>query len=241
MKTTIICVECGVKPCKRGAKKYCSYECSLKNTSVHVLGNSYSLPKGHIPWNKNKKGIHLSPESQFKKGNRINAGRIREDIGEKSGCWVKPLIRYCAQCNAKLLLKPNQIRKHKRHFCNRTCWALGTRDNGSPVYKGERAVSRLRNRVAQLPEYRQWHAAVLKRDNYKCVICKTVHKKRHPLEVDHIKRFLFIVNENKIITPEDARSCKELWDTKNGQTVCKPCHRTLLTYGTNGLRKNLLA
>ena len=25
--------------------------------------------KGHIPWNKNKKGIHLSPDTEFKKGN----------------------------------------------------------------------------------------------------------------------------------------------------------------------------
>lgn len=25
--------------------------------------------KGHIPWNKNKKGIHLSPQTEFKKGN----------------------------------------------------------------------------------------------------------------------------------------------------------------------------
>lgn len=30
-----------------------------------------SFPKGHTPWNKNKKGIHLSPESEFKKGELI--------------------------------------------------------------------------------------------------------------------------------------------------------------------------
>ncbi len=32
--------------------------------------NSGSFKKDHVPWNKNKKGIHLSPKSEFKKGRR---------------------------------------------------------------------------------------------------------------------------------------------------------------------------
>ncbi len=28
--------------------------------------------KGHIPWSKDKEGIHLSPGSEFKKGNQTN-------------------------------------------------------------------------------------------------------------------------------------------------------------------------
>ena len=30
--------------------------------------NKGRFEKGHIPWNKNLKGIHLSPNSEFKKG-----------------------------------------------------------------------------------------------------------------------------------------------------------------------------
>ncbi len=239
---TIICVECGVKPCKRGAIKYCSKECSLKNTAVQSQNfDRESLYKRRKVWNRGKKGIHLSPTSEFQEGHQINLGRIREDVGEKSGCWVEPITTKCAQCLKPLKLKPNQIKRRKRNFCDRTCWALGTRGNSSPVYKGEKAVSRLRGRIACMPEYRTWHAAVMKRDKYKCVKCKTVHTRNTPLEVDHIKRFLFIANEYKILTPEDARNCAELWDTKNGQTVCRPCHRALLTYGTKGLGKNLSA
>jgi len=235
-----MCVECGVKPCKRGAIKYCSKECSLKNTSVHVLGNSYSLPKGHTPWNKNKKGIHLSKKSEFRKDNSVNLGRVRLDMrGENNHKWQPKLKRPCEYCTKELALAPHQVKNRVRNFCNRTCWALGTRGKGSPVYKGEKSARRLRNRVAQMPEYREWHATVLKRDGYKCVKCGAKHSKKTPLEVDHIKRFLFIANEYKIYTPEDARKCDELWDTKNGQTVCKPCHRTLQTYGTTGLRKTL--
>lgn len=235
-KTIITCLECGVMPCKRGAKKYCSLECSLENTAVQKQKFDTSYKHDLVPWNKGL-SVHLSPKSEFKKGNSINMGRIREDRGEKNACWVKPRIRYCAQCSKKLELKPNQVKNRKRHFCNRICWALGTRGKGSPVFKGEKAVSRYRNRVAELPEYKEWHAAVLRRDNYKCVKCPAVQTKRTPLEVDHIKRFLFIVQENNLKTVEDARNCKELWDTSNGQTVCKPCHCALDTYGTKGLSK----
>ncbi len=36
------------------------------------------IEKGNIPWNKNKKGIHLSPKSEFKKG---------QFVGENHSCW----------------------------------------------------------------------------------------------------------------------------------------------------------
>lgn len=41
-----------------GRGKYCSRSCMGK----------INKPKGSQPWNKNKKGIHLSPASEFKKG-----------------------------------------------------------------------------------------------------------------------------------------------------------------------------
>ncbi len=236
---TIICVECGVKPCKRGAKKYCSYECSHKHTSVHLSKKHYSIPLGTVPWNKGV-SVHLSPDSEFKKGNKINVGRKRWDIGEKNKCWKGRVTKTCIFCAKDFLLAPWQVRQGKK-FCTPKCYQTWHRGVNSPVYKGEKSARRLRNRIADMPEYREWHAFVLKRDGYRCVKCNCKHSKKTPLEVDHIKRFLHIANEYKILTLEDARKCKELWDTKNGQTVCKPCHRTLLTYGTTGLRKNLLA
>ena len=45
-----------------------------KNISIAKKGisfiNSGSFKKGNIPWNKNLKGIRLSPKSEFKKGNK---------------------------------------------------------------------------------------------------------------------------------------------------------------------------
>lgn len=235
----IMCLECGVMPCKRGAKKYCSRECCLKNTAVSIQKyDRESMYKKRLTWNRGLKGIHLSPGSEFKKGTQINLGRVRADMaGENNWKWKPKIKKECSNCQKILELQPNQVRG--RNFCNRQCWSRGTRGQGSPVYKGDKAVARLRNRIAQLPEYRAWHAFILNRDNYCCTICQATHSKQTPLEVDHIKRFLFIANEYKIFTPDDARNCFELWDTENGRTLCKPCHRIQDTYGTKGLRKHL--
>lgn len=57
--------------------------------------NKTSFPKGHSPWNKGKKGIHLSPGSEFKKGcaslRKVSVGTIttRTDKGGKHRQWIK--------------------------------------------------------------------------------------------------------------------------------------------------------
>ncbi len=53
---------------------------SLKNLT-------YSFPKGHTPWNKGLKGIHLNPTTEFKKG--------RKD--EKHPEWKGELASYSAK------------------------------------------------------------------------------------------------------------------------------------------------
>ncbi len=236
----IMCIECGVMPCKRGAKKYCSYKCSLKNTSVQKMYGNYWKGKKMPESVRNKISLSAmgrpSNSGTFKKGNLINLGRKRKDVGDKNACWKPKTSINCKQCGKERLLAPNEV-KDGRKFCSSICYSNWHKGINSPVYKGNKAVSRLRNRIAQLPEYKKWHAEIMKRDNYRCTICNCVHGKERPLEVDHIKRFLTIANEYEIITPEDARNCKELWDTKNGRTVCRICHRTLDTYGTKGLTK----
>lgn len=233
------CLECGDLFYKKqneskkywSNKKYCTINCSLKNTTIRKQRFDPSLIN-YIPWNKGTKGLIKPNSGSFKKGNPINIGRIRVDMqGEKNHKWVNSIKSTCSFCSKELFLKPWQIKN--RNFCNRTCWALGTRDIGSPVYKREKAVSRLRGRIAQMPEYKIWHADVLKRDTYTCISCKS----KKDLEVDHIKRFLLIANEYKIKSLEDARNCAELWDVNNGRTLCRICHRTTDTYGTKGTKK----
>ncbi len=202
-------------------RKYCSLLCSNKKeawnkgTKGLIKSNSGSFKKGIIPWIKGKKLPQLS--------------------GENNPNYKPKISKICEYCSKEILLPPWRIRT-KRYFCDRVCWALGTRGKGSPVFKGEEATKPLRNRVMELPEYQLWHAEILKRDKYLCVLCSS----RKDLEVDHIKRYLHIVQENNIKTTEDARNCKELWDISNGRTLCKECHRKTDTYGTKGTRKQLL-
>lgn len=83
------CKCCGrpfyVKKYRENTALYCSKSCSSKAnydkqlryiSHDYAKGNQYrkglrptnSFEKGHIPWNKGIKGIHLSKESEFQKG-----------------------------------------------------------------------------------------------------------------------------------------------------------------------------
>lgn len=78
-----------------------------------------------------------------------------------------------------------------------------------------------------LTENKQWREKVFQRDNYICQHCFVRGGKIH---ADHIKPFSAILAENKIKTISQAISCKELWDIKNGRTLCIPCHKKTPTY-----------
>lgn len=70
-RVTIICKTCGkpfdVTPSRAG-RKYCSVEC--RNIAYRGRpSHGRKFAKGHQPWNKGLKGIHLSPSTEFKPGN----------------------------------------------------------------------------------------------------------------------------------------------------------------------------
>lgn len=65
------------------------------------------------------------------------------------------------------------------------------------------------------PKYIEWRKSVLKRDNYRCVVCKRGRPAR--LEVDHIYSW--------------ARYPDLRFDVDNGQTLCHSCHKRTPTYG----------
>ena len=83
------CKLCGkeflVKNYRKDTAMYCSRHCYSKDNYIntlgkvdysHLKGNQFrkgkkptnAFSKGHIPWNKGLKGIHLSQKSEFKKG-----------------------------------------------------------------------------------------------------------------------------------------------------------------------------
>ena len=60
---------------------------------LHLVGNQYAkghkknktcFKKGHIPWNKDIKGIHLSPESEFKVGRKSEKTMPLQSITQRT-------------------------------------------------------------------------------------------------------------------------------------------------------------
>jgi hypothetical protein len=110
------CEVCGktfiVRPYRMAKARFCGRACGGKwhaeTRLAHVpkpwaIGNqwrkgkppAHSFPKGHKPWNAGIKGIHLSPDTEFKPGqearNRMAVGDVtlRNDKHGNPRAWVK--------------------------------------------------------------------------------------------------------------------------------------------------------
>ena len=76
---------------------------------------------------------------------------------------------------------------------------------------------------------KQWRKSIFARDRYSCVICGIVGGE---LNADHYpKRFVDILRENDVKTMDEAFACNELWEIKNGRTLCIKCHSKTDTWG----------
>lgn len=106
-------------------------------------------------------------------------------------------------------------------------------------WKGGRTS--LTPKIKDSAEYRFWRMAVLRRDFFTCQLCGAKNKKgeKYIFHVDHIYPFSKILDDYNITTLEEAIFCEALWDTENGRTLCKDCHKQTPTWGRN-LTKNAL-
>lgn len=109
----------------------------------------------------------------------------------------------------------------------------GVRGEKNPAWRG--GILSLSRAIRDLPEYRIWRDAIFKRDNYTCVQCGTRSCRGNKviLNADHIIPFVTLLRQYKIASVKDAMHCIDLWDVKNGRTLCDPCHRGTDTYGLN--------
>lgn len=95
----------------------------------------------------------------------------------------------------------------------------------NPNWRGGTSI--LSELVRVLLPYKKWHANVLKRDKYACLLCGC---KRH-LHVDHIYPLSLLLRDGKITVPEEALTYSPMWDLSNGRTLCETCHKKTDTYG----------
>jgi ribosomal protein L44E len=213
-------------------KKFCSQACSLKTTSIRLQDNCYSIPVGTIPWNKDRKYDDRMKSrldmSGLEKGRGLFKGKRRPEFsGVNHPTWQPALSVQCEYCGKMFERKLWQMKEH--FYCDLACSRAGIRGKSSPVFKGEDAKNRLRQRIMQFPEYVAWRKAVFTRDGFKCVWCE----KTSGFEADHIKPFAQIIKEHSIKTTDDARRCNALWDVGNGRTLCRMCHRKTDNYPKN--------
>ncbi len=127
------------------------------------MENLTSFKKGHIPYNKGKKGLFKHSEETK-----------RKMIGKKLSKEIKEKI-------SKTLLGNIPWNKGKPN--------LGGRGENCHLWKG--GITPINRKIRQSLEYKLWRESVFKRDNFTCIWCgaRNGNGKKIILNADHIKPF----------------------------------------------------
>ncbi len=94
----------------------------------------------------------------------------------------------------------------------------GEKTRGENHYNWKGGISNLNQSIRQMNEYRNWQRKMKRRDK-QCVCGETTE-----LETHHLIPLKLLIEIHKITNRDEARECKELWDIKNGLTLCRKCH-----------------
>jgi len=94
----------------------------------------------------------------------------------------------------------------------------GEKCRGEKHYNWKGGASKLNTSIRQMHENRKWMESVKGRDK-KCV-CGSIKN----LEAHHLIPLKLLLEIHKITNRDEARRCKQLWDIKNGITLCRKCH-----------------
>lgn len=95
----------------------------------------------------------------------------------------------------------------------------GKKIRGEKHYKWRGGTTKLNKSIRQMTENRKWMEEVKLRDK-KCLFCGSTEE----LEADHIISLAELLEKHNIKNRDDARKFEQLWDIKNGRTLCRRCH-----------------
>uniref|UniRef100_A0A6M3XXT8 Nuclease associated modular domain-containing protein n=1 Tax=viral metagenome TaxID=1070528 RepID=A0A6M3XXT8_9ZZZZ len=170
-----------------------SYKLSKETRNKIRLGH---LGKKHSDETRNKireslKKVYETPEMRQKMSNI--AKHIRASLTEE-----QKAIRYGMEWRKKLSKSNIGENSHR--------WNGGT----TPII----------DRILKNFRYRIWRTEILKRDNYKCQMCRSTLK----LHVHHKQNIRFIIKKYETELKSYNYEIPELWDISNGITLCTPCH-----------------
>lgn len=185
-------------------------------------------------------------------------GKIRGsyNAGENHPCFGKKLPKSTREKISRSLLgrkMPEWIKKKistslkgrtftKEHREKNSLSQVGSKNHN---WKG--GVTYFNTNLRQLEKYKEWRNFVFRRDKFCCSSCGVIGGY---LEANHKIPFCIKIEEflkfyNKFSPIEDRETLiklafyyDDLWDTENGETLCKNCHLKTKTYGVKAQFQN---
>jgi len=150
---------------------------------------------GHKPWNKERKGLHLNPNTEFKKGCSGFKGKHSE----------KTKLKMSESAKKRKIINKGVFQKGHSHTFNvRKKISISNQKINEDNWIG---FLNLKRRPMGFKEYKDWRFSVFSRDNWTCQFCG---KRGCYIEAHHIKSW-----KNY---PEFRYSID------NGVTLCRDCH-----------------
>ena len=128
---------------------------------------------GKAAWNKGKKGIHLSPKSEFKKGDK--------------GPWIGK------KRSPETVEKMRKANLGKKHTFESRRKMSQSQKRGKDHHNWKGGITKINHAIRTSLEYKLWRTAVFQRDNYTCIWCgdRNGNGKTVILHADHIKPFAY--------------------------------------------------
>lgn len=137
----------------------------------------------------------------------------------------------CLICCKKFYVFPAKKKIGAGKFCSKECHGAWKSKNNigenNPHWKNGITPAQLRIRNSY--QYAEWRLSIFKRDSYTCQDCGQVGGR---IRAHHLKRFSVILNDIQqkfplFLESDIAYNYKDLWDTKNGVTLCEKCHKEI--------------
>jgi hypothetical protein len=205
-------------------RMYCSRFCADKSNGEKIRGENHPM------WGKKHKKSSLEKMSEKTRGENNPMFGLR---GNKHPAFGKHW-KVFGRIGKKGKDNPLWGRKQGKHQCIVMSRKHAGKKNPMFGRKGELApnwrggTTPLKKIIRNSPQYIVWRDKVFKRDKWKCQKCSKVGGKLH---VHHIKTFSLILKEEKIKCFTDILPGSELWNVKNGYTMCVLCHKNTESYG----------
>lgn len=195
---------------KFGDRLFCGKPCYYKSISKPKVQRECEQCKGTF-------FVHASAVKYH--GARFCSKGCKDDFnhGDNSYRWVEKPKFTCRNCSTEFSIDNWRTKDEFRgQFCTRQCkmdYAVGEK-----AYNWRGGTTEEGRLIRSRKENRHWRIAVLTRDGYACVQCKS----KSDLHVDHIKPFSLYPSLRT--------------DVNNGRVLCRTCHMKTDSWG--GIKKS---